>query len=115
MCVCRSFLLWKQSVGLALQAIVGVYYTTLWYILAYTHKYIHNAGLYLPPDIDECANDFTDGSGDGSTEGSQNGCNQICTNTNGSFICECFSGYQLSDDMITCVGMWVNIYIYIYI
>ena len=57
-------------------------------------------------DIDECANDSPDGSADGSTEGSaQNGCNHICTNTNGSYICECYSGYQLSDDMMTCLGM----------
>ena len=76
----------------------------LYICYTYTHKYIHNAGLYLSTDIDECANDYTDGSADGSTEGSQNGCNQICTNTNGSFFCECFSGYQLSDDTVTCVG-----------
>ena len=74
----------------------------------YMHTHINsysNAGLYLSTDIDECANDSTDGSADVSTEGSQNGCNHICTNTNGSFSCECFSGYQLSDDMMTCVGM----------
>ena len=72
------------------------------------HKHINtyiNVELYLSTDIDECANDSIDDSDDGSTEGSQNGCNQICTNTNGSFYCECFSGYQLSDDMMTCVGM----------
>ena len=56
-------------------------------------------------DINECTNDFTDGSAVGSTEGFQNGCSQICTNTNGSFNCECFSGYELSDDLMTCVGM----------
>ena len=54
----------------------------------------------LLPDINECANDFADGS----AVGSQNGCSQICRNTNGSLYCECFSGYQLSDDFITCVG-----------
>ena len=71
----------------------------------YAHKYINQHRIISLTDIDECANDFTDGSADGSTEGSQNGCNHICTNTNGSFYCECFSGYQLSDDMRTCVGM----------
>ena len=55
-------------------------------------------------DINECANDSTDGS----AVGSQNGCSQICTNTNGSFYCECFSGYELSDDFMTCVGMWMT-------
>ena len=73
-----------------------------------------NARLCLSTDIDECANDSTDGSADGSTEGSQNGCNHICTNTNGSFSCECFSGYQLSDDMMTCVGRYVSKYTYIH-
>ena len=78
------------------QPYIGVHYIM--------HKHINtyiNAGLCLLTDIDECATD----SDDGSTEGSQNVCNQICTNTNGSFYCECFSGYQLSDDMMTCVGM----------
>ena len=64
--------------------------------------------LCFSTDIDECANDFIDVSADGSTEGSQNGCNHICTNTNGSFYCDCFNGYQLSDDFMTCVGMWIQ-------
>ena len=64
--------------------------------------------LCLSTDIDECANDSSDVSDDGSAEGSQNVCNQICTNTNGSFYCECFHGYQLSDDFMTCVGMWIQ-------
>ena len=51
-------------------------------------------------DNNECANDSTDGS----AIGSQNGCSQICRNTNGSLYCECFSGYQLSDDLISCAG-----------
>ena len=41
-------------------------------------------------DINECADD------------SLNGCNQICTNTIGSFVCECNSGYELGDDLMTC-------------
>ena len=41
-------------------------------------------------DIDECAAD-TDG------------CNQICTNTEGSFECSCRSGFTLLDDGKTCV------------
>ena len=32
-------------------------------------------------------------------------CNQICTNTIGSFICSCITGYELTSDQITCVGM----------
>ena len=48
-------------------------------------------------DINECANDFL------------NGCNQICTNTIGSFLCECNSGYELGDDLMTCSGLYNNI------
>ena len=36
---------------------------------------------------------------------SLNDCSQICINTIGSFICECNIGYQLSDDLKTCLGM----------
>ena len=32
------------------------------------------------------------------------GCNQICTNTIGSFLCSCNTGYELDSDQRTCVG-----------
>ena len=44
-------------------------------------------------DIDECANS------------SLNGCDQLCSNTIGNFTCECNTGYQLNDDLMTCSGM----------
>ena len=31
--------------------------------------------------------------------------NQNCINTNGSYICECKTGYQLNVDLMTCSGM----------
>ena len=31
-------------------------------------------------------------------------CDQICTNTPGSYSCSCVSGYQLSSDGKSCVG-----------
>ena len=43
-------------------------------------------------DIDECANR------------NDNDCNQLCLNTNGSFTCNCSSGYQLNSDGRTCDG-----------
>ena len=43
-------------------------------------------------DIDECS----DGTDD---------CSQTCTNTVGSFICGCNSGYELDSDGLTCNGM----------
>ena len=42
-------------------------------------------------DINECENNGT--------------CDQICTNTIGSFDCECIPGYQLNNDLMTCSGM----------
>ena len=53
-------------------------------------------------DINECTND------------SLNGCNQICTNTIGSFVCECNSGYELGDDLMTCTGLYNTLYIHTY-
>ena len=59
----------------------------------YKLTFLFNISGYLfHPDIDECGN-RTDG------------CSQICTNTNGSFICGCNSGFQLDNDGITCNGM----------
>ena len=44
---------------------------------------------------------------------SLSGCSDICTNTDGSFVCECNTGYQLDDDMMTCSGM-LTTYICLY-
>ncbi len=34
-------------------------------------------------------------------------CNQVCTNTVGSYKCSCNNGYELGLDKKTCVGMYV--------
>lgn len=41
------------------------------------------------PDVDECLN---------------TPCDQLCTNTDGSFQCSCFGGYDLQDNGYTCEG-----------
>lgn len=46
-------------------------------------------------DIDECALQTS-------------GCNQICANTNGSFVCSCNAGFQMLPDNKTCTGMPPN-------
>ena len=46
---------------------------------------------YSYPDIDECAEETA-------------GCNHNCTNNIGSFVCSCYIGYHLLEDMRTCVG-----------
>ena len=43
------------------------------------------------PDIDECSDETDD-------------CSHICTNTDGSFTCECFNGFVLDSDGSTCNG-----------
>ena len=50
--------------------------------------------MYL--EIDECS------------EGTHD-CSQVCTNTNGSFICGCNSSYLLDIDGSTCNGMIISI------
>ena len=45
-------------------------------------------------DVDECARN--------------NGyCSQICNNTIGSFMCTCYVGYELDNDLATCNGKLV--------
>ena len=63
---------------------------------AYTNTYTF---IYL--DIDECS----DGTDD---------CTQTCTNTDGSFICGCNSGYLLNTDGFTCNGKHKPVYHYVY-
>ena len=41
-------------------------------------------------DIDECARN-------------EDLCNQLCNNTDGSYVCECYTGYELQD-LFTCIG-----------
>ena len=47
--------------------------------------------LFLLIDINECS------VGNG-------GCQQACVNTNGSYYCDCQSGYSLNADNATCSG-----------
>jgi hypothetical protein len=48
-----------------------------------------------PADVDEC------------TTAKEN-CDQICTNTDGSFTCSCEDGFRLSIDRHSCVGTCGN-------
>ena len=46
---------------------------------------------YFEIDIDECADNSTM-------------CQQVCINTQGSFRCSCFGGFELTGDSRTCQG-----------
>ena len=37
------------------------------------------------------------------------GCDEMCTNTNGSYVCSCNDGYILNDDGLTCDGIIMHI------
>ena len=60
------------------------------YFTVYSHITYFNA------DIDECGED-------------SDNCNQTCTNTEGSFTCECNDGYLLDSDGTTCNGTYCEI------
>ena len=47
---------------------------------------------YFVLDIDECRLGIDN-------------CEQVCRDTDGSYVCECFSGYNLNNDGRTCDGM----------
>ena len=34
------------------------------------------------------------------------GCQEVCVNTNGSYYCDCQTGYRLKSDNISCIGKW---------
>ena len=57
-----------------------------------TVTYVIVTNLCMFSDIDECSY-------------GTDSCSQICTNTVGSFICGCNSGYVLDSDGVTCNGM----------
>ena len=64
--------------------------------LTYTYMKLDNIIIIIMyivilTDINECNNNST--------------CDHRCINTIGSFNCECNSGYQLNDDLMTCSGM----------
>ena len=59
----------------------------------YVHTYI-TIKIYihsLHPDVDECSDE-------------NDGCSQTCTNTEGSYICGCNTGFVLDSNGATCNG-----------
>ena len=63
----------------------GIMYISRSYIASYLHT-------LLCIDINEC--------------NERSGCDQLCTNTNGSYYCSCNEGYRLMNDGKSCKGMY---------
>ena len=77
-------------------SLIHVHVTTSKHIFSYKYVYL------FPADITGCSN-RTDG------------CSQICTNTNGRFVCECNTGFQLNSDGATCNGEYYMKYMHDYV
>ena len=58
--------------------------------VAIKYTYIHT----LHPDVDDCGDE-------------NGGCSQICINTEGSFTCDCNTGFVLDSDGATCNGEYL--------
>ena len=54
--------------------------------------YVLHFCVLLSVDINECASDAA------------NNCQQVCHNSEGSYTCECNSGYELEENGYTCEG-----------
>ena len=66
----------------------GIKYISYSYIASYLHT-------LLCIDINECNEDSD--------------CDQLCTNTNGSYYCSCNEGYSLKADGKSCKGIYKHI------
>ena len=54
--------------------------------------------LIFNSDINECVEGL-------------DGCDQVCTNTAGSYFCTCMDGYELESDNRTCTGTYIRTYV----
>ena len=65
----------------------------IFFAIQYTIKQDDSSWImwFFFPDINECLTN-------------NGGCEQVCTNTEGSFVCSCNSGFILNSDNFTCNG-----------
>ena len=81
--------IWKRTME---RAVLVCPYTLIVDSVLHMHRlllFIHFHSL----DVDECSS------------GHAHGCNQVCTNTPGSYLCSCYNcSYQISNDGKTCTG-----------
>ena len=77
-------------------AYIGGYGQLLFYLSPYllnAFEAIYMVFIAIFTDIDECTETI-------------NGCEQICTDTEGSFVCSCKVGYHLAVDGRSCGGIY---------
>jgi len=86
----------------SVDSLCALVYDHLWYFLTISHRFqdtntvlqystTNCTCVFSCSDVDEC--DISNG-----------GCEQMCTNTIGSFYCSCGTGYLLSGNGLNCSG-----------
>ena len=71
------------------EVITSTSYVAYLALLDYTTVIVDVYSLCFLADIDECENDNA-------------GCAQLCNNTIGNSVCDCYSGYLLDEDEFAC-------------
>lgn len=61
--------------------------------------------------VSKILNDITSTSDINECDTENGGCGQMCSNTNGSYVCDCNVGYGLAEDSRACIGEQLVIYI----
>ena len=74
------------------------WYVTVLQLYTECHTEAHRALTFIIVDRDECLT---------------SPCDHDCTNTEGSFLCTCRSGYELQEDGKTCEGTAEYSYLYL--
>lgn len=65
-----------------------------------TFKGLNKSQLILS-DVNECSSSFP------CKCSTTSSCKTTCKDTVGSFLCSCNTGFQLSNDKVTCIGEWI--------
>ena len=92
MAVINTVLILKVAITVAVM--MDIYWLIMNSIVTVSTHTIYCSSFLL--DINECVD-------------SNGGCHQLCNDTDGSYECSCYEGYQLVPDDITCEGVYISI------
>ena len=67
--------------------------------------------LYYFTDVNECTETLSIINGGEFTVTTLSQCSDMCTNTIGSFKCDCRIGFVLSSDNKTCIGKQIELFV----